>query len=78
MSIITRAYLVDPVATDRELRQMGLGGEASRLRIDYETGRLASVHADLTGKRVMVVPASPSPPTSIGGAFLSPAEDARE
>lgn len=72
--IITRSYLVDPKATDRELREMGEDGLAIQMRVDYENGRLAQNYETLTGQRITVTQAH----ETMAGAVVSPAKHTRQ
>lgn len=46
-TLVSRAYLDDPVRTDRELRELGFEALARELAIDHQTGRLRENQATL-------------------------------
>lgn len=64
-----RSYLVDPLATDADLIEMGHTELATSLRHDHRMGRIAEHHANMTNKRVVVENISP---VMMAGALVSP------
>lgn len=67
--ILARSFLVDPTATELDLRQQGRGDVATMMMHDYRAGRLAENYAHMTGKVVSVTRAS----ATMAGAVIDTA-----
>ena len=61
VQLVSRAYLVDPVRTDRDLRELDLADLARELQTDHQVGRLAANLAALEPRPEPAAPPAPDP-----------------